>query len=639
MISSRIARAWHHVRRWSAWFLQGRYLLVARLLGMHPDPGAAGKRGTVFVEIDGLGHDHLRSALRQGYMPFLRDLLDRDLYRRYRWRCGLVADTPAAQSGLLYGTTDGIVGFYWFDRATQQRIVGANPVHMRREERRLAATHRGLLSGGSSYASIISGGARWNVLTIAGTSAHWYRPGQALLRSLIILLLNPGKVLRFLLDAVWEIVQEIEDSVWSVVKRHRRFGIDAFPFIRLLLNILPREIVATGTRLDMLRGVPVIYSCFIGYDIIGHRSGPTSRTALRSLRGIDSAIGKIFEARQRCERQYDIVVLSDHGMTPARPFAQAFGESLEDWVTRWWTTKSRYPSPQQAQWIARRVRRQGTGWLNTWGRIGAMILELGSAGAIKLGERFFVDPEELRSRPHVLVVPCGSLAQIWVRGFERRLYRSEIEQLAPGFLAALVAQQGIALVITREAAALSVVGREGSLRLRLPPNDDAGLRSIWQLPLDDLVLSREGANPLLRYEEPAIVLRQLISFARMEACGDIICLADIWRPVGRGGATDDAGMPEVHTYAFEQQAGCHAAVGGDQSYPFILLPKHLTFDPETVGEAVHIHHVLAGIVDPSRRREPVVSIPSPSDPARVDRNGAAGAGSLPSTERFRDRGG
>lgn len=635
MISITIARMWHRVRRWSAWFLQGRYLLLARLLGMEPEPGATGKRGTVFIEIDGLGHDHLRSALRQGYMPFLRDLLDRDLYQRYRWRCGLVADTPAAQSGLLYGTTDGIVGFYWFDRATQKRIVGANPVHMRREERRLAATHRGLLAGGSSYASIISGGARWNVLTIAGTSAHWYRPGQALLRSLIILLLNPGKVLRFLFDAAWEMVQEIEDTVWSLLKRHRRFGIDAFPFIRLLLNILPREIVATGTRLDMLRGVPVIYSCFIGYDILGHRSGPTSRTALRSLRGIDSAIGKIFEARQRCERQYDIVVLSDHGMTPARPFAQAFGESLEDWVTRWWNTKSRYPSPQQARWITRRrLPRQGAGWLNTWGRIGAMILELGSAGAIKLGERFFVDPEELQTRPHVLVVPCGSLAQIWVRGFERRLYRTEIEQLAPGFLAALAAQEGIALVITREESALTVVGREGSLRLRLPSNDAAGLRSLWQLPLDDLILSQEGANPLLRYEEPAVVLRQLISFARMEACGDIICLADIWRPAQRRGR--DA---EVHTYAFEQQAGCHAAVGGDQSYPFLLLPSHLTFDPETVGEAVHVHRVLAGIVDPSRRQEPVAPIATTPAPAGVERNGAAVAPSLSPAERFRDGGG
>ncbi len=618
MISSRIERAWHHIRRWSVWFLQGRYLLLARLLGMYPEPGAAGRHGTVFIEIDGLGHDHLRSALRQGYLPFLRDLLDRDLYQRYRWRCGLVADTPAVQSGLLYGTTDGIVGFYWFDRASQKRVVGANPVHMRREERRLAATHRGLLAGGSSYASIISGGARWNVLTIAGTSAHWYRPGQALLRSLIILLLNPGKVLRFLLDAVWEIVQEIEDSVWSVLKRHRRLGLDAFPFIRVLLNILPREIVATGTRLDMLRGVPVIYSCFIGYDIIGHRSGPMSRTALRALRGIDSAIGKVFETRQRCEREYDIVVLSDHGMTPAQPFTQAFGASLEDWVTRWWATKSHYPSPQQAQWIARRVPRQDTGWLNTWGRIGAMILELGSAGAIKFGERFFVDSGELQAHPHVLVVSCGSLAQIWVRGFERRLYRTEIEQLAPGFLAVLVAQQGIALVITREEAALAVVGREGSLRLRLPPSDEAGPRSSWQLPLDDLILSQEGANPLLRYEEPTIVLRQLISFARMEACGDIICLADIWRPAGRRNS-------KVHTYTFEQQAGCHAAVGGDQSYPFMLLPNHLTFDPETVGEAVHMHRILAGIIDPTQRRKPVAPILTTLAPARAGRNGAAGA--------------
>ncbi|MAG36352.1 MAG: hypothetical protein CL878_08920 [Dehalococcoidia bacterium] len=631
MLSSRIALFWHRILHWSAWFLEGRYLLLARLLGMHPEPAAPGQRGTVFIEIDGLGHNHLRQALRQGYLPFLRGLLDRDLYRRYRWRCGLVADTPAAQSGLLYGSTDGIAGFYWFDRASQKRIVGSNPVHMRREERRLAATNRGLLSGGSSYASIISGGAHWNVLTIAGTSAHWYRPGQALLRSLIILLLNPGKVIRFFFDAGWEMVQELEDTVWSVLRRRRRLGLDAFPIIRVLLNILPREIVATGTRLDMLRGVPVIYSCFIGYDIIGHRSGPTSRTALRSLRGIDSAIGKIFETRQRCEREYDIVVLSDHGMTPAQPFTQAQGQSLEDWVTRWWTTKSHYPSRQQAQRIAQRVHRQGTGWLNTWGRIGAMILELGSAGAIKLGERFFVDPGEVQAHPHVLVIPCGSLAQIWVRGFERRLYGTEIEQLAPGFLAALAAHQGIALVITRAEAALSVVGREGSLRLRLPPSDEAGTRSIWQAPLDDLILAQEGSNPLLRYEEPAIVLRQLISFARMEACGDIVCLADIWQPASRGNS-------EVHTYTFEQQAGCHAAAGGDQSYPFILLPSHLTFDPETVGEAVHMHHVLAGIVDPSQRNGEVSPIPATTVFARAGRNGAAAGRSLPPTEGRPGRG-
>ena len=59
--------------------------------------------------------------------------------------------------------------------------------------------------------------------------------------------------------------------------------------MRVLLNVLAREIVTAGTRVDMLRGVPVIYSCYIGYDVVGHHSGPVSRNSLRVLRGIDAA--------------------------------------------------------------------------------------------------------------------------------------------------------------------------------------------------------------------------------------------------------------------------------------------------------------------------------------------------------------
>ena len=71
----------------------------------------------------------------------------------------------------------------------------------------------------------------------------------------------------------------------------------------------------------------------------------------------------------------------------------------------------------------------------------------------------------------------------------------------------------------------------------------------------------------------------------------------------------------------------------------MLLPNHLTFDPETVGEAVHIHRVLAGIVDPSRRDEQVAPIATSLISEGVGRNGAAVAPALPPAERFRDHGG
>lgn len=592
---------WQRICSWSVWFFRDHYLLWASLLGFRSPPGVMSQRGTVFLEIDGLGHDHLRQALRQGHLPFLQKLLASDRYQCHRWRCGLVADTPASQSGLLYGTSDGIPGFYWFDRVSQKRVSGANPVHMRRQERLLAAKHRGLLEGGSSYASIISGGARWNVLTIAGTDSHWFGPGQALLRTLIILLLSPGKVLRFVFDAAWEILQDVSGSLWSVLRRRRGLDLDAFPLIRVLLNILPREIVSTGTRLDMLRGAPVIYSCFIGYDVIGHRCGPTSGAAWSSLRGIDSAIANIFETRSRCAREYDIVLLSDHGMTPSAGFIPASSGRLDEWVTRWWMRNATYPSTSLRQPAPGQSTYKSSGWLDIWGRFGTTLLEVVSAGVLKLGERVSTDRGDPNVYPQVVVISCGSMAQLWVRGFQRPLHAIDLEDLAPGFVTALAARKDVALVVTRDNAGIMVVGCEGRLRLRMPASNDAGTRLIWQAPLKDLILQQEGVNPLLRYEEPAIVLRQLISFLRMEACGDIVCLADIWRPA-------DGKNSEVHTFSFEEQDGCHAAFGGDQAYPFILLPNKLKFRPETIGESSHMYPVLKGIVDPSMSTEQMLPI-------------------------------
>ena len=77
------------------------------------------------VLVDGLGFGHLQKAMQRGYLPNLRRLIDRGEYRVYRWRCGLAADTPPIQSGLMYGRRDGIVGFYWWDRAEQRRIAAA----------------------------------------------------------------------------------------------------------------------------------------------------------------------------------------------------------------------------------------------------------------------------------------------------------------------------------------------------------------------------------------------------------------------------------------------------------------------------------------------------------------------------------
>jgi hypothetical protein len=612
------------VYRLQSWFFRGRYQLLAGLLGLAPEGDQDSPRGTLFIEIDGLGHGSLMRALELGYMPFTRRLLKQGGgYQLHRWRCGLAADTPPIQSGLMYGTNEGIVGFYWWDRKTQRRVVGANPYHMREvqaqiEQRAATQGRAGLLEGGSSYSNIISGGARYSVLTIAGggvsgAGRHWFTPGQALMRALFILLLNPGKAVRFFVDCGWELLQEMEDRVFVTAMDRPRILEGAFPIVRVLLNVLAREIVTAGTRVDMLRGVNVIYSCYIGYDVVAHHSGPLSRNSLRVLRGIDGGIRKVFQTRSWAERRYEVVLLSDHGMTPSQAVAEAFDSVFDAWVEDWWRQGAQVtPAYQQRRRRLRRrlrrrhhtgresvlsrlageVLRRNSGWLRTWGRIGAWTLEIGSAGAIKLGERFLQE-EPPTNAPRVTVINCGPLSQIWIKENETRLSLDEVEALCPGFVQALVDHPAVAIVVGRDGDTIEVRSAKGSARLRaLPEGSDAAGND----PDEDVVLSIEGENPFLGFEEPAIAARQVAAFGSMDATGDVICLASLFIPDMLRDTTPGAAR-RTHVYTFENQLGTHASIGGDQSYPFLMLPAHIPFDGNRIVSATQMYPLLKSIVD------------------------------------------
>ncbi|CAA9265970.1 MAG: hypothetical protein AVDCRST_MAG77-2907 [uncultured Chloroflexi bacterium] len=607
--------------RLQAWFFRGRYQLLAGVLGLQPEGDESSPRGTLLIEIDGLGYGNLQRAMELGYLPFTKRLIERGGFTLHRWRCGLAADTPPIQSGLMYGTSEGIVGFYWWDRATQKRVVGANPYHMRQvqatvQARAAALGNKGLLEGGSSYSNIISGDAKYSVLTIAGGGGnpHWFTPGQGLLRALGVGLLNPGKILRFAFDCAWELVQEMEDRVYTTAMDRPRILEGAFPIVRLFMNVLAREIVTTGTRTDMLRGVNVIYACYIGYDALGHHSGPLSRNSLRVLRGIDGAIRKLAQTRAWTQRRYELVLLSDHGMTPCQAVADAFEQDFDSWVEEWWRGKAqvtpgyrthrrrtrrrlrrrdRGPRPGWLSRIAGEVLRRNSGWLRTWGRLGAWTLELGSAGAIKLGERF-LEEDTTSDAPRVTVINCGPLSQLWVKEVDRRLDLAEVDRLCPGFVDALVQHRAVELVVGRQGDTIEARSRRGKAVLRRQPQGVDGSDPAHELP--PVVLEVEGEDPFGAFEEPGIAARQVAAFASMDACGDVICMAALFRPETlRDTAPGAAGR--THVYTFENQLGTHASIGGDQSYPFVVLPSYVPFDGDRIVTASQMYPVLRAIVD------------------------------------------
>jgi endonuclease/exonuclease/phosphatase family metal-dependent hydrolase len=98
---------------------------------------------------------------------------------------------------------------------------------------------------------------------------------------------------------------------------------------RVAICILLRELATIGVKIDIARGLPIIYVNFLGYDEQAHRRGPSSLFAHWTLKGIDDAIARIHSAH----RHYDVWVYSDHGQEEVQPYHTLHGRSIEEAVS------------------------------------------------------------------------------------------------------------------------------------------------------------------------------------------------------------------------------------------------------------------------------------------------------------------
>jgi hypothetical protein len=83
----------------------------------------------------------------------------------------------------------------------------------------------------------------------------------------------------------------------------------------------------------------------------------------------------------------------------------------------------------------------------------------------------------------------------------------------------------------------------------------------------------------------------------------VICFAAMFTPGTLRDATPGA-VGEPHVYTFEQQLGTHASVGGDQSYPFIMFPAGVPFDPAGIVTASDLYPRLKAYVRGETTGEP-----------------------------------
>src|SRR5919107_1503944 len=310
------------------WFFDLKYRAFRRERRARDD-----SRGLIMLQIDALAYADLRRALELGYCPTVARLLDSGDFELRRWFCGLPSATPYCQAGIFHGENGGIPAFRFYDKVARKVITCNAPDGVQYIRDRIHSP--GALAGGSSYVNLLDGDAQTVAFTVATRErmSVYRRLGGT--RMGLLILLHPSRVLRMIFQGAFEWLREEWERAVGELSRRITHSEGIFPFIRILSNVVVRELQTLAIQLDVYLGVPIIYSTFMQYDELAHHFGPSSRQALADLRRTDKRIGELWEAAKAiANRGYDLVILSDHGMTPARSYRVRFRESLGATVQR-----------------------------------------------------------------------------------------------------------------------------------------------------------------------------------------------------------------------------------------------------------------------------------------------------------------
>jgi uncharacterized membrane protein YvlD (DUF360 family) len=515
--------------------------------------------GVILFEIDGLAEAVLEDAIERGKVPTIARWLEQGSHRIVGWECDLSSQTAASQAGLLHGSNHDMPAFRWYEKDDDRLLVANHPKDAAELELRHSDGAGLLAVGGASRGNMFSGDAPRCSATMSVIRDR-QRSRSA---EFFAYFADPYGLLRTLALLVADIASERRAA-----RRQRRSGAAhvhrgaPYPLMRAAITVVMRDLNVATLMADIVEGVPVAYSTFVGYDEVAHHSGIREPDAYAVLEKLDAQLERLERAALQAPRPYHLVVLSDHGQTQGRPFRQRHDETLEEVVRR-------LADPAAGAVAAPAVVDEA------WGDLGALladareddsaagrVLRRATAdrvtdGTVALGPNRAAlrDQAEVNERarqaahgdggqatgdglPEALVLASGCLGLVYFPGGKARLSAEEIERRHPGLLAGLASHPGIGFVMVRSE-------HEGGVVL-----GGAGRRRLS----DDVV---DGDDPLAPFDATAADhLRRHDGFRH---CPDILI----------NGAYD----PETgEVQPFEEFMGSHGGLGGTQMHPVAVVP-------------------------------------------------------------------
>ncbi|MFF1438924.1 phage holin family protein [Streptomyces sp. NPDC058295] len=518
--------------------------------------------GTVFLQLDGVGHEVLAAAVRKGLMPTVARWLGSvprqgraqgragggapsPSHRLTRWHTDWSSQTGASQLGILHGSNHDVPAFRWYEKDTGEVMVCNRPTSAAELQRRAVeyTGDGGLLSAdGASRGNLFSGGADEQALVLSIATRRRSRETRS--RSgYFAYFSDPANAVRTALSFVAEVGRETGQSTRARLRKERprvgRGGL--YPLVRAFATVVERDVVVAAVTGDMLAGRTAVYADLVAYDEVAHHSGPLGRDTEQVLGRLDRALALLENVAEHAPRPYRIVVLSDHGQSPGETFHTRYGLTLGDLVRAGCGLA-----------VSRKAERTHSG-----AEARAAVRAALRRPVEESGERH--RPTGRRSEP--IVLASGNLGLISFPDVPHRMSKEEIDARHPALLTTLANHPGIGFLLVRsEEHGGVVLGAYGA-----------------EIPLDQL---DRTPGPLAAFGPGAAdAVRRTHSFPHT---------ADIMV-----NSFHDPADGEV--LAFEEQIGSHGGLGGAQARPFLLSPLALSApvedDDELIG-AEQVHRVL-----------------------------------------------
>ena len=520
--------------------------------------------GILFVQLDGVPFPVLQWGVMGGTLPTLSRWLRGGSHQFMEWTPTLPATTPASQMGILHGTTDGIPAFRWVDRATGRVFVANKPSDAVDIEALHSDGHGLLADGGVSVSNLFSGDAPTTFATMSRVGA--LRDDRDGRRRFNRFLMRPDGFMRGVVRTTSELVRERTQARRQIRQDMRPRVHRGWDFAgeRGALNGVMRDFNSVMVGEALAAGARSIYVDYVDYDAVAHHAGIMRPESLDALVGLDGLLGQLERVAAEAKRDYRIVVLSDHGQSQGEVFADRYGESLSDLVSRLTGTRvagtevntegsARVDvlTQEQPPLVAQALR---AGTAETSGRAQeeesaaqAVLTSSADAGTTTPGA-----PES-----PMLVFGSGNLGLVYASGEDHRLSRAEIESRWPDLLPGLARHEGVSFLVVDTAEGPVAVGPHGEHRLS-----------------DGAVTGTDPLTPF-RPEAAAFLLRA----SSMPEAPDI-AVNSLLDPV----------TGEVA--AFEGLVGCHGGLGGWQDRAMLVWPSDLPAPPERLVGADAVHRQL-----------------------------------------------